>query len=607
MPARKLLALTPLAWLISVAIALNIASLAAWFWLHNNRLTLPDATSKAGDALLNDYLGTAHDVMLIALTIAISSLISIIYYHRRKEAKSAKVTPQIRGQSLLQFIRQHPLVTVIFVVYTIAMVQGTSWLYKDLIGWSSELLNDQLLNNFSFRESFVNETMRRSNFRFYPLAHQDLHILSWFTVHIKVWMLINAAELLAVAIFSAKFVSKLRPNNHHPIPALLLITTLLLLFHPAAGTAFFQVIYCERILILLLILFACSYLHYQQHNTQSSFYSTILFGLIGLFIKDTAILLFIVPPIMIMAFGIFNRMQGYPELRLNKLREIHKHYRLELWLCSLILIFSFSYICLSLLPSIYVGQGYYKDHLTPKFIPDLRCWFLLAITLTRIILAARKKIKLNLLDALNFSALTYATSLLILIRLEGSDYLTLPIQLICILNLTWLWGVTSSSKYSLGLNNQQKALGGTLTTVLILGLEHAFSQPSFLTTITSLKQEQDSAQKTYDAIQPLTKTIKEAGDEVNIIYSRKSRLTRHHHFGRLKYDRLIEYNPKTKRFLITDGIDRGDNYKPTAGDLVVNIDRPAKVLDPILQDRSFELLYRYETDQNSGLIIRLHP
>ena len=84
MPARKLLALTPLAWLISVAITLNIASLAAWFWLHNNRLTLPDATSKAGDALLNDYLGTAHDVMLIALTIAISSLISIIYYHQRK-------------------------------------------------------------------------------------------------------------------------------------------------------------------------------------------------------------------------------------------------------------------------------------------------------------------------------------------------------------------------------------------------------------------------------------------------------------------------------------------------------------------------------------------
>jgi hypothetical protein len=33
----------------------------------------------------------------------------------------------------------------------------------------------------------------------FPLAHQDLHILSWFSIHIKTWMLFSAAELIGIA------------------------------------------------------------------------------------------------------------------------------------------------------------------------------------------------------------------------------------------------------------------------------------------------------------------------------------------------------------------------------------------------------------------------
>ena len=62
--------------------------------------------------------------------------------------------------------------------YLIAMVAGTTYLYKDLIGWYPSLIENNLLDNFSIRGSFISETFRRTDFRFFLLAHQDLHILA---------------------------------------------------------------------------------------------------------------------------------------------------------------------------------------------------------------------------------------------------------------------------------------------------------------------------------------------------------------------------------------------------------------------------------------------
>jgi hypothetical protein len=58
------------------------------------------------------------------------------------------------------------------------MVAGTTYLYADLIGWYPDLINGHYLDNFSIKESFAKETMRRADFRFFPLAHQNIHILS---------------------------------------------------------------------------------------------------------------------------------------------------------------------------------------------------------------------------------------------------------------------------------------------------------------------------------------------------------------------------------------------------------------------------------------------
>jgi len=113
------------------------------------------------------------------------------------------------------------------------------------VGWYDSVLDDNLLNNFSLRHYFVKETMRRNDFRFFPLAHQDLYVLSWFTPYVKVWAMVSVAELIAIVALCCQFISKLTQKS---TPSLLLMATVLMLFQPSTATAFFQLIYSERIL-----------------------------------------------------------------------------------------------------------------------------------------------------------------------------------------------------------------------------------------------------------------------------------------------------------------------------------------------------------------------
>ena len=80
--------------------------------------------------------------------------------------------------------------------------------------------------------------MRRTDYRFFPLAHQDIHILSWFSIHIKTWMLFSAAELIGIILLSVKFLNNLEKQPWARASTVLLIT-LLMLIHPSTGTAFF--------------------------------------------------------------------------------------------------------------------------------------------------------------------------------------------------------------------------------------------------------------------------------------------------------------------------------------------------------------------------------
>ena len=387
-----------LAWIDLSASLLIGVGLGCWLWLLQHRNLLPSPEVKAGKALLKQYQATSHDLFLALLTLSVLTLLVLIrraqHQQRQQQPTQQQVTP---GNPLLRFARAHPLVLALFTGYTVAMVHGTNWMYPELVGWYGGIPGEHLLNNFSFRQDFLRETMRRDDYRFFPLAHQDLHVLSWFTAYVKVWMLVSAAELFTIVVVSARFVRRL--SGRSQIPALLLITSLLLLFHPATGMAFFQFPYCERFLTFLFALYCGAYLHHHQHRDKASFYAALLFGLIGIFIKDIAVVLFVVPPAAMLIAGSLGLVEGRPSWNGSSRAEWAEAYRLELWLCSLALIFLLAYVVLSLLPSAFANKGSYNKNKGFLFAPDWRFWFLIGFCLVRSSAISMRRSRFNLLDA----------------------------------------------------------------------------------------------------------------------------------------------------------------------------------------------------------------
>lgn len=610
--ATRLPGFGPLGWITGVSVAISAIGLGVWGWLVNHRQSLPPFDSQVGKALLGQYQAIAHDVVLILLALAVVALLALIQRARAAAVSSPgdAATGEAEAQKaggLLQFAREQPIVLAIFVAYTVVMVQGTTWLYPELVGWYTDVIDDHLLNNFSIRADFIGETMGRQDYRFFPLAHQDLHVLSWFTAYVKVWMLVSAAELIAIVVLASRFIRRLCAVNRQKGPALLLISALLFMLHPATASGFFQFIYCERLLTFIFALYISAYLHHQTTGSSVSFYSTCLFGLIGIFIKDIAILLFIGPPLMILALGSLGFLQGYGRWEAGRGEDWLDLYRLELWLVGLLPIFLCSYIVLSLLPSAYANEGSYAKGGAIKIHPDWRFGLLLLVSSARLVLAAIGRVRLQLLDCLNLTGLAYATALTLLVGFQSESYLTLPVQLITVLDLTWIWGAGLAPRLNLWLFWRRTAAVGTLAALALVCAEWRFSHPSFPDTVSGIKRRQASWLGAYDATAAQARAIKQQGEPVNIIYSKISWLSRKRHLGRLHYDRLIEFNPETNTYRIEDGINRDGNYVPRGGDLVINIDNSVSSLAPILDQYPAKTLYRYDDRDASGAVFRLQP
>ena len=275
--------------------ALSAVGLCLWGWIQQNPEAIPSPESQPGKAILLDYQVITHGIWLTLLGLSLTYLANRIYINQKKEALRSEHRPGRPIESVLKFLRRNPATSVLFIVYTVAMISGTTYLHKDMLGWYPDLVKGHFLDNFSIRESFIRETMQRSDYRFFPLAHQDLHVLSWFTIHIKTWMLFSAAELIAIVVLCVKFLKDLE----FAVPArqsTVLLIAVTLLIHPSTGTSFFHVIYCERLLGLAFMLFITSYLAYRQTQKASTFYLTLFWALLGLYIKDIAIILFTIPP-----------------------------------------------------------------------------------------------------------------------------------------------------------------------------------------------------------------------------------------------------------------------------------------------------------------------
>ena len=470
------------------------------------------------------------------------------------------------------------------------MIVGTTYLYKDMVGWYPDLTKGYFLDNFATRESFLDETMRRTDYRFFPLAHQDLHLLSWFTIHLKTWMLFSAIELIGIVLLSTKFLNTLRPQKAAKQSSILLLTALFLI-HPSTGTAFFHVIYCERLLCLIFTLYITTYLSYRQTKRKSSFYLTLLWALLGIYIKDIAIVLFVTPAACLW-FGDWLK---------NRSADPSDH-QLEQWLCSLSLVFATSYLVLAFIPSSFAGEAAYNANAPQALFLDLRCYLFGGIALTRVWAILKRKLTFSMLDAINVTALAYATALGITYAFDANSYLALPFQLIATINLGWAWIQLIETNRHIPHQKKIKITAAASASALIIGADHTMTGQNFSQMITAQKSEQASTQATYEKLDRVSRTIRESGNNINLIISQDSSLSAKRHLNRIPYRSLIEYEPERRQFIVKDGANKGTIYAPKEGDVVANIDKNISSLDPILKNLETELIYRHNPSERSGVI-----
>jgi hypothetical protein len=578
--------------LITLA-SISALGLGLWAWMQQNKNILPPPDSRSGSNLLSQYQELTHQIWLIILLIAAGYLIRKFLSSRQREAYESSHSHAHPFEAGLRFIRNNPITTALFIAYTVAMIAGTTYLYKDMVGWYPDLTKGYFLDNFAARESLLEETMRRTDYRFFPLAHQDLHILSWFTIHIKTWMLFSAGELAGIVLLSTKFLNSLGPKKVAKQSAILLLT-LLFFIHPSTGTAFFHLIYCERLLCLIFTLYITSYLSYRKTNQISYFYLTLLWALLGIYIKDIAIVLFVTPAACL-----------WLEDCLKHRSADQSDHQLEHWLCSLSLVFVTSYLFLALIPSSFAGESAYNDNASRALVLDLRCYLFGTIALARAWAILQRRITFSMLDAINLTAVAYATALGITYAFDANSYLALPFQLVATINLGWAWIQLIETNQRIPYQQSIKITAAASASALIIGTDHTVTRKNFTQTITVQKADQASTQATYEKLDRVSRTIRESGNNINLIISQDSSLSAKRHLNRIPYRSLIEYEPERKQFIVKDGANKGMIYTPKKGDIVANIDKNVSSLSPILKNLQTELIYRHNPSERSGVIRRV--
>ena len=493
--------------------------------------------------------------------------------------------------------RRQPLTILLIAGYGIAMVHLMTWFYIEIVTWYDSVLDDNLLNNFSLRHYFIKETMRRNDFRFFPLAHQDLHLLSWFTPYVKVWAIVSLVELIAIVVLCCRFIRRL---TQKAAPSLLLMATLLMLFQPSTATAFFQLIYSERILTLLLIGYAVSYLAYQEKQQESTFLITLLLATLGIFFKDIAPIMFILPAIFILILGLAGRIKGKPSYRELTSNTFYKHYRLELWLAGVGVIFIGCFTILSLIPSLYEGDNAFREH-EKIFEIGTRYIGLLAFISIRFGRIIRKQNQGNLLDALNFSALFYSIAVYAFKGFRDGSYLALPVQMIVVLDTLYAWTIWVSPYLSKRMRENSVGLIGSTACTLLIGSDF-FQKENFFSTVHDVSQKQVIWENAYNSTRRRLKTARSNGEEINLIFT-DSWFTRKRHLDKLPFNRLVYLDPGKNTYIVQDGEGTGKAYTPQSGDFLINIDR--ENIDELVHDLDqYKKIYSAKKDSRAGTLYR---
>ena len=559
--------------------------------------SLPDSTSREGRRFLSNYAIISHDIFLVALLF----LLAILVCKLAKSCSSFQLV--IDGKSLKKLVakvKTHPIVCAIFVIYTITIVSNASWYYPELVGWYSDIFKYDLLENFRFLDGFVGETMRRNDFRFFPLAHQDLHVLSWLTPYPKIWAMLNVVELAVVVIFITKFVRRLTNNS---LPSLLLLATVLVLVSPSAASVFFQFVYAERLLATFLVVFIYSYLRYQQTQKDQYFYLTLITALIGIFFKDTAFIFFIGPAVMTFLLLVAGRIANHSYLPKPDCESSSRSFRLERWLIILMAGYLVAYFFLSFVPSTYLDEGVYGEGGQFSLVFDVRICVVYIALAVRMSLVFLRKTQVNLLDALNASAVLYLLATSYFVNFSPASHLTFPIQIVFAIDILYFVCLLTQNYYF------NKCFNRTIATAVVFGIASfatLLEWPVFSSRVTTEIRRQDDWTATYHAIKKLSKEMKRNGQEVNIIFP-NGWFNETRHLNRLNYDRLIKIQASTGKYVVKEGIGRRRNYDyiPNDGDLLLNIDRrQLKEKLPMIDFSCYQLVYDANPSVDYGKIYR---
>jgi len=483
----------------------------------------------------------------------------------------------------------------------VLMVQESSWFYKEILTWFNDIQSDQLLNNFSLRQRLINETMGRNDFRFFPLSHQDLHVLSWLTPYIKVWSLVSAIELIATIILGCKLIERI--NNNRTSASLILMGTLLFLFTSASAYNYFQFIYSERFLTFLIALYAYHYSVYLDSGEQRNGRLALLFALFIPFFKDTAVLLAVIPAATTIVAGSLGAMPSRPAWGSIRPSQWRKAYALEIAISSLALFFLAAFGMLSALPSLAADVPRYDAHLGFSVLAlDIRLIIFLGFIASRLWRISRKQTNITALDGLNLAALAYGFALFALVGLEGSNYMSLPIQFVAVLDILMIWESFVAPKLNHRINGRQAQAVALGTTLLLLTIEDR-QAATFRQRAELISWKQRSWRTTLNEARAITKQAKERGETVNLIYS-KGWFKHSDQMESLTHDRLVYYDIDSRRYIIKSGINKGEFYTPRSGDYLVDIDTGSKLTKFGIDLSNYDLLYQEDPNRQYARIFR---
>lgn len=529
-------------------------------------ISIPDVSTRAGKDFLDQYNAITHDIFILIW--ACLMVICLVQYVRGCTRDGvAPCGPLNVIRWVTRHMRCYPLVAILFLFYSVGLVASATWYYPEIIGWYADVDQGDLLNHFRFVPSFVGETMKRNDFRFFPLAHQDLHVLSWFTPYVKVWAMVNALEAVAVVILVVRFV---RLILHASVPGLPLLVTLLLLLQSSFLESFYQFIFAERLLSLCFVAYAYSYQAWIQDRGKRYLYSAVAAASLGVFLKEISLMLFVLPAALRAAY-IF-AVEG---------RQGWKRLRLERWIGWLLFGTVVAYGLLTALPSFYSGLDSYASRSNSFFTSGVRSWFLVGFVLVRSVLIFSRRCTPSLLDAFNAGALAYGIALY---RFKGfselcdpsgshcDNYLVLPVLLVAAIDLAYIYGLLVlrfSSERSIA---PRIWSGVVLAGCAGLAVLEQYQGSGVLQAAIPMVKRQESWRNAYSSMREMAILDREKNLPVNIIFSRQSWFNKRRHLHRLAFNRLIRFDPQNGHYDVMLGAGRGDRYSPSAGDYLLDID-----------------------------------